>query len=150
MDRSHSGCGRAVQQKYEYIEHTGDLGFKAYGSTREALFSHAAMAFFEALVCLETVQEKEERPIKVEAAALDDLMVCWLSELLFLFDTETLLLKRFEITHMKDCTLKATVSGELMDPARHEIKTGIKAVTYHQLYVRKRAGIWEAQVILDI
>jgi SHS2 domain-containing protein len=37
-----------------------------------------------------------------------------------------------------------------MDPARHEIKTGIKAVTYHQLYVRKRAGIWEAQVILDI
>lgn len=139
-----------MRQKYEYIEHTGDLGFKAYGTTREALFSHAAEAFFEALVSLETVQEKEERLIEVEAAALDELMVGWLSELLFLFDTETLLLRRFEITHMKDRSLKATVSGELMDPTRHEIKTGIKAVTYHRLYVRQRAGIWEAQVILDI
>lgn len=139
-----------MRQKYEYIEHTGDLGFKAYGTTREALFSHAAEAFFEALVRLETVQEKEERLIEVEADALDDLMVGWLSELLFLFDTETLLLRRFEITHMKNRSLKATVSGELMDPSRHEIKTGIKAVTYHQLYVRQRAGIWEAQVILDI
>jgi len=139
-----------VRQKYEYIEHTGDLGFKAYGTTREALFSHAAEAFFEALVRLETVQEKEERLIEVEADALDDLMVGWLSELLFLFDTETLLLRRFEITHMKDRSLKATVSGELTDPTRHEIKTGIKAVTYHRLYVKQRAGIWEAQVILDI
>ena len=139
-----------MRQKYEYIEHTGDLGFKAYGTTREALFSHAAEAFFEALVRLETVQEKEERLIEVDADALDDLMVSWLGELLFLFDTETLLLRRFEITHMKNRSLKATVSGELMDPTRHEIKTGIKAVTYHQLYVRQRAGIWEAQVILDI
>ena len=139
-----------MRQKYEYIEHTGDLGFKAYGTTREALFSHAAKAFFEALVRLETVQEKEERLIEVEADALDELMVGWLSELLFLFDTETLLLRRFEITHMKDRSLKATVSGELTDPTRHEIKTGIKAVTYHRLYVKQRAGIWEAQVILDI
>jgi len=138
------------RKKYEYIDHTGDLGFKVYGTTREALFSHAAEAFFQALVCLETVQEKEERLIEVEAAALDELMVGWLSELLFLFDTETLLLRRFEITHMKDRSLKATVSGELMDPTRHEIKTGIKAVTYHRLYVKQRAGIWEAQVILDI
>jgi len=139
-----------MPQKYEYIEHTGDLGFKAYGATLEALFSHAAEAFFEALVHLETVQEKEKRLIEVEGDALDDLMVGWLSELLFLFDTETLLLRRFEITHMKNRSLKATVSGELMDPTRHEIKTGVKAVTYHQLYVRQRAGIWEAQVILDI
>jgi SHS2 domain-containing protein len=139
-----------VRRKYEYIEHTGDLGFKAYGRTREALFSHAAEAFFQAIISLETIQEKEERLIEVEAAALDELMVGWLSELLFLFDIELLLLRRFEITNMKDCGLKATVRGEVMDPTRHEIKTGIKAVTYHQLYVKQRGGIWEAQVILDI
>ena len=137
-------------KQYEYIDHTGDLGFKAYGTTRQALFSHAAEAFFQALVRIETIQEKEERLIEVEADALDELMVGWLSELLFLFDTEALLLRRFEITHMKDRNLKATVSGELTDPTRHEIRTGIKAVTYHRLYVKQRAGIWEAQVILDI
>jgi SHS2 domain-containing protein len=139
-----------VLRKYEYIDHTGDLGFKAYGTTRQALFSHAAEAFFQALVRIETIQEKEERLIELEAAALDDLMVAWLSELLFLFDTENLLLRRFEITNMKDHGLRATVGGEVMDPTRHAIKTGIKAVTYHQLYVRQRGGVWEAQVILDI
>ena len=139
-----------MRRKHEYIEHTGDLGFKAYGRTREALFSHAAEAFFHAIISLETIQEKEERLIEVEAAALDELMVGWLSELLFLFDTETLLLRKFDITHLTNRSLKATVWGELMDPTRHEIKTGIKAVTYHQLYVRQRAGIWEAQVIVDI
>jgi SHS2 domain-containing protein len=139
-----------VRRNYQYIEHTGDLGFKAYGRTREALFSHAAEAFFQAIISLETIQEKEKRLIEVEAAALDELMVGWLSELLFLFDTELLLLRRFEITDMKGRGIKAMVWGEVMDPARHEIKTGIKAVTYHQLYVKKRGGIWEAQVILDI
>jgi SHS2 domain-containing protein len=139
-----------VVRKYEYIDHTGDLGFKAYGKTRQALFSHAAEAFFQAIVCVETIQEKEERLIEVEAPDLDDLMVAWLSELLFLFDSETLLLRRFEITDIKRHGLRATVGGEIMDPTRHEIKTGIKAVTYHRLYVRQRGGVWEAQVILDV
>lgn len=137
-------------KKYEFIEHTADLGLKAYGRSREELFSNAAEALFEVLVAAETIEEALERVVEVEADALDDLMVSWLSELLFLFDTEGLLLKRFDIKTIKDHNLKATVGGETLDPARHEIKTGIKAVTYHKLYVRKRNGTWETQVILDL
>ena len=135
---------------YEYIEHTGDLGFKAYGQTREALFVHAAKALFEVLVSPETVEEREERAVVVEAVALDELMVSWLGELLYLFDTESLLLKAFQIKTLTENRLEATARGEAMDLQRHEIKTTIKAVTYHQLYVRKRNGVWETQVILDL
>jgi SHS2 domain-containing protein len=60
------------------------------------------------------------------------------------------LLRRFEIRTLKDNLLMATVRGETMDPQRHEIKTGIKAITYHQLYVRQGNGVWEAQVIVDL
>jgi SHS2 domain-containing protein len=136
--------------KYEYIEHTGDLGFKAYGASREEVFVNAARALFDVLVSPETIDEKEERAVTVEAAALDDLMVSWLGELLYLFDTQGLLLKGFEIRTLKDNLLMATVRGETMDPQRHEIKTGIKAITYHQLYVRQGNGVWEAQVIVDL
>ncbi|MDY6954888.1 MAG: archease [Thermodesulfobacteriota bacterium] len=135
---------------YEYIEHTGDLGFKVYGETLQALFVHGARALFEVLVSPETIEEKEERAVTVEAAALDELMVSWLGELLYLFDTQGLLLAGFEIETMTENRLEATVRGEPMDLQRHEIKTTIKAVTYHQLYVRKRNGAWEAQVILDL
>lgn len=140
----------AVPRNYEYIEHTGDLGFRAYGATRVELFVNAAKALFDVLVSADTIHEKEERTIAVGAAALDDLMVSWLGELLYLFDTQRMLAKGFEIKNLKDNRLKATVRGEIMDPARHEIKTGIKAVTYHRLYVRKGSGMWEAQVILDL
>ena len=136
--------------KYEYIEHTGDLGFKAYGATCEELFVNAAEALFEVLVCPESIQEKERRTIEVRDPALDGLMVSWLGELLYLFDAEGLLLRRFEIKNMKHDRLRATVWGEVVDLTRHEIKTGIKAVTYHQVYVRQHRGIWQSQVILDL
>ena len=136
--------------KYEYIEHTADLGFKAYGSSPEELFVNAAAALFAVLVSAETIEEREKRVVAVTAPALDDLMVSWLGELLYLFDTEGLLLRGFQIKSIRDDSLNATVRGEVLDPARHEIKTGIKAVTYHQLYVRNDDGIWECQVILDL
>jgi SHS2 domain-containing protein len=139
-----------VLKKYEFIEHTADLGFKAYGASLEKLFAHSAEAFFEALVTLESVKEKMERSIQVEADALDNLMVSWLNELLYLYETERLVFKSFQITWIKDYQLKANAQGEVLNPARHEIKTGIKAVTYHQLYVKEREKGWEAQVIFDI
>jgi SHS2 domain-containing protein len=140
----------AVPRKYEFIEHTADLGFKVYGASPEKLFTHAAEAFFEALVALESVKERIERSIKVEADGLDNLMVRWLSELLYLYDTEMLVFKSFQVKRIEDNHLEANARGEVLDPARHEIKTGIKAVTYHKLYVKERRGGWEAQVILDI
>jgi SHS2 domain-containing protein len=139
-----------MRVQYEYIEHTADLGLKAYGTTQEELFVNAAMALFEILVSPETIQLRESQAIKVEAAGLDGLIVSWLGELLYLFDTQGLLLKRFHIENMQDDSLEATVHGEVMDPARHEIKTCIKAVTYHRLYVTRQSGIWEAQVFLDL
>ena len=139
-----------MPRKYEYIEHTGDLGFKAYGKTLQELFINAARALFHVLVSPETIEEKEKRGVTVEAAALDELMVSWLGELLYLFDTQGLLLKGFEIKMLTENRLEATVRGEAMDPRRHEIKTGIKAITYHQLYVREENGLWRAQVILDL
>ena len=139
-----------MPKEYEFIEHTADLGFKAYGATLEELFTNAAKAFFEAMVTLEDVSEGTERFIAVEADAPDNLLVSWLGELLYLFDTERLLFKRFQVKRIENNSLEANAWGEVFDPARHQIKTGIKAVTYHQLYVEKKDGSWEARVILDI
>jgi SHS2 domain-containing protein len=132
-----------MHKKYEFIEHTADLGFKAYGSSVEELFAHA-------LVALESVKEGMERSIEVEADALDNLMVSWLAELLYLYDTERLVFKSFQLKRIENNRLEANARGEVLDPARHEIKTGVKAVTYHQLHIKERGGGWEARVILDM
>ncbi len=136
--------------RYEYLEHTADLGFRAYGATVEELFVNAAKALFGVMVSLDTVEEELDRALEVEADDIEALMVNWLGELLYLFDTQGLLPRRFHIENLTDCRLTATMTGEIMDPLRHEIKTGIKAVTYHQLFVRRRNGLWETQVFLDL
>jgi SHS2 domain-containing protein len=86
----------------------------------------------------------------VEAEALDELMVNWLDEFLYLHDTEGLVFKRFQVEPIQQNRLEAMAWGEVLDPARHEIKAGIKAVTYHQLYVKEIDGGWETQVIFDV
>jgi SHS2 domain-containing protein len=139
-----------MPKNYEFIEHTADLGFRAYGGSVGELFVHAAEAFFEAILALESIEEKTERSIEVQAEALDDLMVSWLDEFLFLYDTEKLVFKRFQIIEIGENRTRANAWGEILDLARHEIKTVIKAVTYHKLYVRKRGRVWETQVIFDI
>lgn len=139
-----------MPEGFEFIEHTADLGFRVYATSIEGLFVHAAEAFFEAILPTESIEERAERQVGVEAEALDELMVNWLDEFLYLYDTEGLVFKRFQIQPIRQNRLEALAWGEVVDPARHEIKTGIKAVTYHQLYVKETEGGWEAQVILDI
>ncbi len=143
-------CQWQMNRKYEYIEHTADLGFKAYGTTVEELFVNAAEALFEVLVALDSVRARDKRIIHVDSIDLETLMVSWLNELLYRFEMEGFLLKRSQIDKMTSCSLQATVYGETIDPARHEIRTTIKAVTYHQLYVKRHNVLWESRVVLDL
>jgi len=46
--------------------------------------------------------------------------------------------------------LRAKVKGEPFREGIHEIKTGIKAVTYHRIEVRKTNGNWRVQIIFDL
>ncbi len=139
-----------MNHRYEYIEHSADLGFKAFGTTIEELFVNAAEALFEVLVALDSIRTRDKHIIHVDSIDLETLMVGWLNELLYRFETEGFLLKRSQIDKMASCSLQATVWGEIIDPVRHKIRTTIKAVTYHQLYVKRRNDLWESQVVLDL
>ena len=63
-----------MSKKFEFIEHTADLGFKAYADTVEELFACAAEAFFETILSTGSLEERIERSIEVEAETLDELL----------------------------------------------------------------------------
>jgi SHS2 domain-containing protein len=42
------------------------------------------------------------------------------------------------------------VKGERFDPSKHRINTEIKAVTYHQVTVKKTPDMWVGRVIFDV
>jgi SHS2 domain-containing protein len=132
---------------YSYFEHTADVGVRAYGRTPGELFAQAAMGLAGVVCDVSKVRPVEIRSIELEAGDPGELLVAWLNEMLFYMDSESLLLVDFDIK-MEGTRLRAVARGERMDPERHGLKGGIKAVTYHMLEVDLAKGC--AQFLLDV
>jgi SHS2 domain-containing protein len=136
--------------QYKLLDHTADIGIIAFGRDLPEAFGNAAYAMFDILTDMDRVEETGEFNLRVSASNTEELLVAWLDELLYRYETERLICKRFVIDDIDDISLSATVFGEKVDPARHEIKLEIKSVTYHQLKVEKTDDGWTAQVIFDV
>lgn len=137
-------------QPYRILEHTADIGFEAFGATRQEVFANAARALIHLIVDLEVISLREELPIQVEGTDASSLLVNWLSEILYLHDAEGWLFRDFEIHSLDDHSLAALARGERFDRARHQAKLLVKAITYHQLALEQTAQGWRAQVYVDI
>ena len=135
---------------YEFFEHTADLGLRVRAADLDTLFVEAAQALFAAIVeDLGSVQPRQELEVQLEGDDRAYLLFDWLNELLFHFDTEHLLLGRFEV-RIEDNHLSGKAWGEPLDRARHQMNHEVKAITYHGLRVEPAANGWLAELIVDI
>ena len=140
----------ALMKRYKLLDHTADIGIIVSGKDASEAFGNAAYAMFDILVDIDKVEETDSLDLQASAENIEELLVAWLDELLYLYETERFICSRFSITDISDTSLHASVFGEKIDLARHEIKTEIKSVTYHQLRVEKTNDGWEAQVLFDV
>jgi SHS2 domain-containing protein len=138
-----------VAKDFELIEHTADVGIMAYGADVKKAFANAARGMFSLIVEPASIREAEHRDLDVTAPDEESLLVTWLNELIYLFDAETMLFSRFDITELGDTRLTARAYGEPVDKTRHKLKTGIKAATYHMVEVVRDNGA-RVRVLFDI
>jgi SHS2 domain-containing protein len=136
--------------KYTIIDHTADIGIDVFGDTLQDLFSNAGFALFDIITDLSTVECKVKHSLNIVGVDKEQLLVNWLSELLFLHDVKNLLFKNFCVNQLSDYQLSADVSGEVFDEKRHIIKTEVKAVTYHNLSIIQKDQQWKARIIFDL
>ena len=134
---------------FEFIDHTADAGIRVEAPTLEDLFETAGSAFTQLVTSVDSIECRVERRFKLQEDDIENLLVSWLQELLYLLDTEDLIFARFQVK-LHDFSLEATAWGDVFDPNIHTMKTEIKAVTYHQLEVAKSDQGWQTQVIFDI
>jgi SHS2 domain-containing protein len=134
---------------FEVFDHTADVGLRAWGPGLAAAFAQAARGVFSLLVPLEAVHEQTARELRVEAGDPESLLVAWIDELLFVFETERLVFARFEVRLGEAGVLLATAHGEAFDPVRHRGGVVVKAATYHQIQVLAGPPA-RVQIILDI
>jgi SHS2 domain-containing protein len=138
-----------MKKDFETIDHTADIGLRAFGSDLAEAFTNAARGMFSIITDLSQIREVITKELNVKAPDREVLLVEWLNELLYYFDTEGLLFKRFEIISLTDTEIKAKCYGEKVDRTRHEIIRSIKSTTYHMLQVTKCEG-YQVQVLFDI
>ena len=138
-----------MNKDFEIIDHTADVGIVAYGADMSQAFANAARALFSLITELDDVTEVLHRDVELTAPDEEGLLVEWLNELIYLFDTENVIFKRFDITKLNHTQLKARSYGEKVDKSKHQLKTGVKAATYHMLKV-DRGDVCQVQVLFDI
>ncbi len=137
--------------EYEIFDHTADVGIVVRGKTLEEMFEKAAYAMFDIILNANKIQPAGKYKVSLSSPTLEDLLVDWLSELLYVFSTELFVMGKFEVKilkHKNGYSLNATCWGEPYKRRKHGIKTEIKAVTYHELEINPEKGY--AKVLFDI
>ena len=120
--------------RYRLIPHTADMGLYAYGKTLAEAYASAAFGMLSIMTDLRKVRESEARHVSLDEQDRESLLFAWLNRLLYMFDVEHILFRRFEV-RLEGTHLSADCYGEKYDPQRHRITIGVKSATYYMIEV---------------
>jgi SHS2 domain-containing protein len=104
---------------YESFSQSSDAGFRITAPSLQRLFIDSALALTDLMVKVDTIEEKDRRPIQAQATNCEDLMVAWLNEINSLFVKEKFFCRRIVFNHFDGKKIEATAFGELHNPFRH-------------------------------
>jgi SHS2 domain-containing protein len=130
---------------FEEIQHTADWAMRVWAEDLPSLFAECARGMNALAGVKLASQNRVKRQYMSEAPDAESLLVAFLSELLYYQEQESLAFDKFKIDtngqHLEVNLEGAEIAS--MDKA-------IKAVTYHNLKIRKKARGLEVEIVLDV
>ncbi|MBI5213827.1 MAG: archease [Nitrospirae bacterium] len=96
--------------QYEVLDISGDAGIKAYGKTCEEAFANAGMGMYSLITDIGNINERQEIGIEVKSDSIEGLLVSFLNELIFRFDTYGFIGNRIEVMSLKFGVTNKTIS----------------------------------------
>ena len=136
-----------------------DVAFEATGDSPDAVFDSAARAVLESLADPATVAGRDVCRVELRAADLPGLLFDWLSRIVFLKDARGLVFHEAAAAvrpagNGAGWLLEGRLTGEAIDPARHELRGDVKAITKHLFELRQDRTAdgtrWVARVVMDL
>ncbi len=136
-------------KKFEYLNHTADLKFRAYGLTLKKVFKNTVKAMFKSIY-KGKVSSEIKKEINIKGKNLEELMYNFLEEFIFLVETEGFFFSKFKklVVDKNKHEINAIVMGDYI--GNYKISFDIKAVTYNEMFVKKIKNKWVSQVVLDV
>lgn len=139
-----------MEKGFKILEHPADIGIEAYGSNLKAAFEQSAIALMSVILDSSNINNTESRLIEMFASDYEQLLVKWLSEVLYLYDGENFVAGGFEIETLTSNYLKAKVKVEKFNIFKHPTKLDVKGITYHQIFIKEDETGGLVRVYLDI
>ena len=134
--------------KFEYLDHTADAKFRAYGKTLEEAFINSAIATFSILINTDKVKPVITKDISITSGTAESLLYDFLEELLYLLDVEGFLLSRVEDMRIENNNLTCKVYGD--SHKKYRISGNIKSITYNDMEIKKTDKGYRITAVVDI
>jgi SHS2 domain-containing protein len=139
-----------ANQNFSLLDHTADIGILVHGMHLKDLFKNAGEALLQIMLKGNFQKQGLSQDLSITGSDLADLMVRWLSEILYLFQGEGRIVNAIHIQEIGPFHLTAQIQTLAFDPRLYEILYEIKAVTYHQIEVVQKDKQWHAKIIFDV
>jgi SHS2 domain-containing protein len=139
-----------MNQGYRILEHPSDVGIEARGESLRQAFESAGRGMLAFIVDPDSVHGAETKCVTITGTDPENLLVRWLSEILFQYDGKGFIASGIEIQEMSANGLKAVLTGETANLEKHRFRTDVKAVTYHQVKVETTAEESIVRVFFDL
>jgi SHS2 domain-containing protein len=139
-------------KKYQFLEHTADAKFQAFGRSLDEAFKNAAYAMVSLMWDREKIERKIQKPVKVEGRDLEQLLVNFLEEILYFLDSQIFLLhsvEKIQIQRIAEVyVLESLFLGD--DYRNHYQPYGdVKAITYNEMEIHTK-NRFMVQVVVDV
>lgn len=132
---------------FEILEHKADLRIRAFGKTKEDLFSNMLQGMQESMKPEVKNEEQTIRKINVKSPDLPSLLIDFLSEALYLSQVNKEVYFEAKFKKFSDRELEIDLIGQKVERFGEDIK----AVTYHNLEIDQgESGLWQATILFDI
>lgn len=135
-------------KKYEFLEHTADIKFRAFGKDVKEVFENSAIALNECIHGKIKIKQKIKKEFVVENKDEVALLYNFLEEFLYLLDAENFLASKTKIKFLDKNKINVKLVGD--KASNYKFSNEVKAITYNEMFVKKEKGKWVAQVVLDV
>jgi SHS2 domain-containing protein len=139
-----------VTAGFEILEHTADVGVRAWGTTLAEAFEQAGWGVAEiaGIRRRELPGAVQNRQVRASGSDPGSTLVEFLNELVLLHETEGVALTGLRVDQVTETGV--TAEAEVIPLDAEPDGTAIKAATYHQLRVDDRPDGAEVRVYFDV
>lgn len=138
-----------TKKNWEHFSHGADVGVRGIGKNVEEAFEMGAQALTMIVAEEHEIKSTESLEIQCHAPNLEILFFDWINAVIYEMDTRHMVFGSYDI-HIHENDLKAKISGEPLDLAKHSSTVEPKGATMTELKVEKKGDSWIAQCIVDV